>query len=85
MSNQHKDFQVAAELNAVGLSCPMPLLKAKQKLNKLEKNQVLRVLASDPGSKKDFASWCELSSNQLLHSLSEEGNQLFVYYVMKGE
>lgn len=69
------------ELDATGLDCPLPLLKAKQQLNKLEVGETLRVRATDPGSVRDFRVFCELSGNQLLESSESDG--VFCYLLQK--
>ncbi|MCL6270249.1 sulfurtransferase TusA family protein [Sansalvadorimonas sp. 2012CJ34-2] len=65
--------QDCRELDARGLDCPMPLLKAKQALNGMEPREVLKVLATDPGSVRDFASFAELAGHELLFSGEESG------------
>lgn len=55
-------------LDAMGLDCPLPLLKAKQALNSLDAGQTLRVDASDQGALRDFAVFAEQSGNTLLQS-----------------
>lgn len=57
---------VARELDARGLRCPLPLLKAKQALRDMAAGQVLRVLATDAGSVRDFQSYAQLSGQELL-------------------
>lgn len=69
------------ELDATGLECPLPLLKAKQQLNKMASGEILEVLASDPGSARDFRVFCELSGNKLLES-SESGG-VYRYLLQK--
>ncbi len=56
------------QLDANGLDCPLPLLKAKQQLNRMHSGEVLEVLATDPGSQRDFAVFAKQSGNVLLHS-----------------
>jgi TusA-related sulfurtransferase len=56
------------ELDTRGLSCPLPLLKAKQALNGLASGERLRVLATDPGSQRDFRVFAEQSGHLLLAS-----------------
>lgn len=58
----------AAELDASGLNCPMPLLKAKKALNELAGGELLRVVATDPGSVRDFQVFSEQSGHALLES-----------------
>ncbi len=52
---------VTAQLDASGLSCPMPLLKAKLELNRLSSGEVLAVVATDCGSQRDFRTFAKLS------------------------
>ncbi len=70
-----------AELDAVGLDCPMPLLKAKLELNRLPSGAVLKVVASDPGSQRDFRSFAKLAGHTLLHEEVEDG--LYRYWLRK--
>lgn len=73
--------KIDIELDARELRCPMPLLKAKQAIHKMQTNQVLRVLASDPGSVRDFHTWSTQSGHDLL-SFSEQDN-IFTYILRK--
>ncbi len=57
------------EVDARGLACPLPLLKAKQALNQLGTGEQLIVLATDEGSVRDFKTFSELSGNLLLESV----------------
>ena len=59
-------MQVDEKLDARGLTCPLPLLKAKQALNKLESGLVLEVICTDAGSIRDFEVFARQSGNQLL-------------------
>ena len=70
------------QLDARGLDCPMPLLKAKQALNKMLPGEKLLVKATDPGSVRDFKSFVDLSSNQLLSSFEEKDS--YYYLILKG-
>ena len=70
-----------AELDAVGLDCPMPLLKAKLELNRMPSGAVLKVVASDPGSQRDFRSFAKLAGHALLHEEVEDG--LYRYWLRK--
>ena len=69
-----------AELDAVGLHCPMPLLKAKKALNDLAGGAVLRVVATDPGSVRDFQVFSEQSGNLLLEFRQEADRY---YYLLQ--
>jgi tRNA 2-thiouridine synthesizing protein A len=69
------------ELDARGLSCPLPILKTKKSLNELASGQVLKIVATDPGSIKDM----EAFSNQTGHALlsSTEENKTYTFYLKK--
>ena len=68
-------------LDLQGLMCPMPLLKAKQALNGMTACQVLRVLATDPGSKRDFEVFTQQSGSTLLETVEDNG--VFSYLIRK--
>jgi tRNA 2-thiouridine synthesizing protein A len=68
-------------LDARGLFCPMPIIKINQTIKKMTPGQIVKVLATDPGSKKDFESWCTKTGNKLLHFSEENG--VFTYLVQK--
>jgi len=65
------------ELDASGLNCPLPILRAKKALNGMENGQILRVIATDPGSVKDFDAFAKQTGNELLESTEEGGKYLF--------
>jgi TusA-related sulfurtransferase len=71
-------FTISSHLDATGLQCPLPLLKAKQALNKLASGQCLKVIATDPGSVRDFQAFADLSDHQLLSSAECEGHYEYV-------
>ncbi|MBL1436044.1 MAG: sulfurtransferase TusA family protein [Rhodobacteraceae bacterium] len=64
-------------LNAEGLNCPLPIIKAKKALKGLETGQVLEVRTTDPGSIADFAAFCSQTGNELLSSNTEGNIYLF--------
>lgn len=70
-----------AELDATGLSCPLPLLKAKLALNPLASGAVLKVSATDAGSQRDFRAFAKLAGHQLLHE--EVDNGVYRYWLCK--
>lgn len=70
------------EVDARGLSCPLPLLKAKQALNAMQRGDELRVLSTDPGSVRDFRAFTEQAGHELLESSQHEGT--FCYRLRKG-
>jgi tRNA 2-thiouridine synthesizing protein A len=69
------------ELDASGLNCPLPILRAKKAISGLSAGQVLRIVATDPGSVKDFEAFCKQTGNELLES-GEEGGK-FVFMIKK--
>jgi TusA-related sulfurtransferase len=70
------------ELDLSGLMCPMPLLKAKLALNQMSAAQVLKVVATDPGSEKDFQLFAQQSNNKILEFRKEES--AYFYWIEKG-
>lgn len=66
------------ELDATGLNCPLPILRAKKALASLSSGQVLRILATDPGSVKDFDAFAKQTGNELLQSGEEGGKYTFL-------
>ncbi|HEX3065116.1 MAG TPA: sulfurtransferase TusA family protein [Dongiaceae bacterium] len=65
----------ATELDARGLKCPLPVLKARRALQGVAPGGLLRVLATDPGAVKDFAHFCETTGCELVES-GREGEVL---------
>jgi tRNA 2-thiouridine synthesizing protein A len=68
--------EIAATLDATGLLCPLPVLKARRALKSLAPGAVLEVLATDPGAVKDFAHFCETTGCELLESSEQPGGVL---------
>ena len=68
------------ELDARGLNCPLPILRAKKTLTKMDSGQVLRIIATDPGSVKDFESFARQTGNELLESTEQDGK---FYYLLR--
>ncbi len=68
-------------LDACGLTCPLPLLKAKQALNSLAEGLVLEVLCTDPGSVRDFEVFAKQSGHALLKSTEADG--IYSYWLRK--
>ena len=67
-----------SELDASGLNCPLPILRAKKALSGLEDGQTLKIIATDPGSVKDFEAFCKQTGNTLLSSGEEDGKLVFM-------
>ena len=73
------DFDKAIDTS--GLSCPLPILKAKKALNDMASGQVLKIVATDPGSVKDMQSFSRQTGHPLLSST--EVNKSFVFLLKK--
>ena len=69
------------ELDARGLNCPLPILRAKKALNDMQSGQVLKILATDPGSVKDFQVFAKQTGNDLL-SQAEAGKE-FTFFLKR--
>jgi tRNA 2-thiouridine synthesizing protein A len=65
-------------VDARGLQCPMPIVKTAQAIRGLPSGTVLEILATDPGSTKDFAAWCRSTGNDLLEATAADGVYRFV-------
>jgi tRNA 2-thiouridine synthesizing protein A len=65
------------ELDARGLNCPLPILRTKKALNEMISGQVLKVVATDPGSTKDFQAFARQTGNELLAASEAAGEFLF--------
>jgi len=66
------------ELDTSGLNCPLPILRAKKALAAMQHGQVLRVIATDPGSVRDFEAFSRQTGTELLESREEAGRFYFV-------
>ncbi len=66
------------ELDVKGLNCPLPILRAKKALSAMESGQTLRIVATDPGSVKDFAAFCKQTGNPLVSSAESAAEFTFV-------
>jgi tRNA 2-thiouridine synthesizing protein A len=70
------------DLDVRGLNCPLPIIKARKAINALDAGQILRVVATDPGSVKDFEAFAKQTGNELLES--SEGSGEFTFRLKKG-
>jgi tRNA 2-thiouridine synthesizing protein A len=69
------------EVDARGLNCPLPILRTKKSLNDMTSGQVIKVLATDPGSVRDFHAFSRQTGHTLL--ASDAGNGEFVFFLRK--
>jgi tRNA 2-thiouridine synthesizing protein A len=71
-------LQITQQLDARGLSCPMPIVKTAQAIKAIASGELIEVLATDPGSVKDFAAWSRTTGNELVDQTADGGVYRFV-------
>ncbi|MCC7544502.1 MAG: sulfurtransferase TusA family protein [Aquabacterium sp.] len=78
-------MDIHKELDARGLTCPLPILKAKKALSDMQSGEVLKVLATDPGSVRDFQAFARQTGNDLLEqqTLQNDGKDEFVHLLRR--
>ena len=69
------------EVDATGLKCPLPILRCKKGLNEIHSDQVLKIIATDPGSKKDFDVFCRQTGHELLSLKDDDG--VITFFIKK--
>jgi len=69
------------EVDATGLKCPLPILRCKKGLSDMEAEQTLKIMATDPGSVKDFDAFCKQTGHELLQQ--DEADSVFTFYIKK--
>jgi tRNA 2-thiouridine synthesizing protein A len=69
------------EFDASGLACPLPIVKTKKALNDMSSGQVLRVVATDPGSCADMAAFADQTGHQLLEQSTQD--KKFIFFLKK--
>jgi len=74
-------MNVDVVVNAKGLSCPMPIVKAKKAIDGMQSGQLMQLEATDKGSVNDFQSWVKQTKNELVKM--EEDNGVFRFFVKK--
>ena len=66
-------LSIDREVDARGLSCPLPILRTKKALNDMKSGQVLRILATDPSALRDFQAFAKQTGNELLQHVEQDG------------
>jgi len=69
------DPVVVKTLDASGMRCPMPVLEMKKLVSQVKVGEVIKVIATDIGTKKDFPAWAERTGNQILE-MKEDGTKI---------
>ena len=72
------NLDIKLKVDATGLSCPMPILKASQGIKTVQSGELIEVVATDPGSVKDFPAWAGSTGNTIVEQSSEGGKFRFV-------
>lgn len=70
--------EAAQTLDARGLNCPLPILRTRKSLSAMDSGETLEVLATDPGSLKDIASFCEQTGHELLSTGEADDSYRFL-------
>lgn len=68
-------------LDCSGLACPMPILKTKKAVDGLQMGQILKMIATDPGSTSDMEAWTKKTGHELVASEQEGGK--FIFYIRR--
>ena len=76
-----KEYSVIKTLDCRGLYCPLPIIKMQKAVKGMAEGEIIKVLATDSGSKRDFDSWCRKTGNKLLESTEDDG--VFTYIIEK--
>lgn len=75
-------MKVDKMVDAKGLACPMPIVRAKKAMDELEVGQILEVHATDAGSEKDVPAWARVSGHQVVKEAKENG--IYLFWIEKG-
>ncbi len=78
-------MDIHKELDARGLICPLPILKAKKALSDMHSGEILKILATDPGSVRDFQAFARQTGNDLIdqQALQGDGREEFVHLLRR--
>ncbi len=79
----NQEYEFDQSLDAKGLNCPLPVLKAKMALNKMKSGEILHVEATDPHSKIDFEAYCVRTGHEIL--LTRESSGVIEFYIRRAE
>ncbi|SFS69179.1 sulfurtransferase TusA family protein [Marininema halotolerans] len=76
-------MKVHHEIDATGLSCPLPVVRAKKAMDALEKGQVLEIHATDAGVEKDLPAWAKTLGHEIVDQQKDKG--VYIFRIRKGE
>jgi tRNA 2-thiouridine synthesizing protein A len=74
-------YTIDQVLDCKGLNCPLPVIKTKKAIEKMQVGQILQMVATDPGSKPDMAAWSKSTGHELLATREEQG--LYTFLIRK--
>jgi tRNA 2-thiouridine synthesizing protein A len=80
------EVQFDDTLDTTGLSCPMPLVKARKRIGEIEPGQILKIVSTDRGSIKDFQGWAKIANNVVLvdqETMTEDGAEIYVHFMKR--
>jgi tRNA 2-thiouridine synthesizing protein A len=66
------------QLDAKGLNCPLPILRAKKAIKGMDTGATLEIEATDPGAVRDFEAFCRVTGNDLVESSEADGVYIFL-------
>lgn len=75
-------MNITKTLDAKGLACPMPVVRARKAMNEIETDEVLEIHATDKGSVADLAAWSKSGGHELIEQKEEDG--VFTFWIKKG-
>jgi tRNA 2-thiouridine synthesizing protein A len=76
--SQVSNLDIKVKVDATGLSCPLPILKATQAIKSVSTGDLVEIVATDPGSVKDFEAWAKSTGNTLVEHDASDGKYRFV-------
>lgn len=82
MEPDGKKIKIVSTVDAVGLFCPMPVVKLKVEIEKIELKQIIELLADDPGVLEDLPAWCKETGNKLI-ALNKNADGIFAAFIEK--
>ncbi|KMQ80980.1 Molybdopterin biosynthesis MoeB protein [Candidatus Burkholderia pumila] len=74
-------MEIHKEVDARGLNCPLPILRAKKALADMTSGQILKMLATDPGSQRDFAAFAKQTGNEIVEVTTQD--KIFTFLIRR--
>lgn len=71
------EFHEDQELDCKGMNCPLPILKTKKTMDGMNSGEILKMVATDPGSINDVNAFTKRTGHELIESIAEDGNYTF--------